>query len=284
MGVIQREIEGSGIATASISLVRRFTELVRPPRALWVPFPFGRPLGAPRNVAVQRLVLVSTLELLRRLEGPVLEDLILPPQFEHLDSKFQAIGRKCSPTGCDLTPAVTGRNTEEVISDAPKPYDGAFDLVHDEIDALGASHRRYREQYRRTQVGASGSTPETILDAAKTIHRFVCAEKSLEAERADTLQMREARLIRSAIDDLKAFYIEARLAQNELAFEDASAVNDWLWLQTHMGGLLIAARDRLIEVTDRKQDPNWILARGIVPRGYGKSGYTMTHFVADAEH
>jgi hypothetical protein len=284
VGVIQREIEGSGIATASISLVRRFTQLVRPPRALWVPFPFGRPLGAPRNVAVQRLVLLSTLELLKRLEGPVLEDLILPPQFEHLDAKYQTIGRKCSLTGCDLTPAVTGENTEESISDEPLRYDGAFDLVRDEIVALGASHRRYREQYRRTQVGASGGTPETILDAALTIHRFVCAKKGLEAETADTLQLPEARLIRSAIDDLKAFYIEARLAQDELGFEDASAVNDWLWLNTRMGRLLIAARDRLIEVTDRKQDPNWILARGIVPRGYGKSGYTMTHIVADGDY
>jgi hypothetical protein len=94
------------------------------------------------------------------------------------------------------------------------------------------------------------------------------------------LQAREAQLIRSAIDDLKAFYLEARLAEDERGFEDASVVNDWLWLTTRMGSLLIAARDRLIEVTDRKEDPNWILARGIVPRGYGTSGYTMTHVVA----
>ena len=277
MGVIQREIEGSGIATASISLVRRFTELVVPPRALWVPFPFGRPLGAPRNAAVQRLVLLSTLELLSRTKGPVLEDLVLPREFEHLDAKYQTIGRKCSPSGCDLGPALTGAQIEKGTSDEPKPYNGNFDLIREEIADLGASHRRYREQYRRTQVGASGSTPETILDVARTVHRFVSTD-------VDILQVPGARLIRSAIDDLKAFYIEARLAQDELGFEDASAINDWLWLNTRMGTLLIAARDRLIEVTDRKQDPNWILARGIVPRGYGKSGYTMTHVVAQGEH
>jgi len=280
VGVIQREIEASGIATVSVSLVRRFTELVRPPRALWVPFPFGRPLGAPRNVAVQQLVLLSTLDLLRRTRGPVLEDLTLPEEFERLDAKYQMVGRKCSPSGCDLSLALTEAKAEEAISVEPRPYHGDFDLIRDEIAGLAVSHCRYRDQYRRTQVGASGATPETILDAARTVHRFVCADKSAQSERLDTSQ----RLIRSTIDDLKAFYIEARLAQDELGFEDASAVNDWLWLQTHMGSLLIAARDRLIEVTDRKQDPNWILARGIVPRGYGKSGYTMTHVVPHGKH
>lgn len=280
MGVIQREIEGSGIATASISLVRRFTELVRPPRAFWVPFPFGRPLGAPRNVAIQRLVLLSALELLERPKGPVLEDLILPPEFEHLDARYQTIGRKCSPSGCDLNTALSGANAREVISDEPKPYDGNFNPVRDEIAALGPPHQRYRERYGRTQVGASVVTLETIVQAARMVHQFVCGEQSPKAEGLGMLQAREAQLIRSEIDDLKAFYLEARLAEDERGFEDASVVNDWLWLTTRMGRLLIAARDRLIEVTDRKEDPNWILARGIVPRGYGTSGYTMTHVVA----
>jgi hypothetical protein len=126
VGVIQREIEGSGITTASISLVRRFTELLRPPRAFWVPFPFARPLGAPRNEAVQRLVLLSALELLERPKGPVLEDLILPPEFAHLDARYQTIGRKCSPSGCDLNTALSGASAGEGISDEPKPYDGNF--------------------------------------------------------------------------------------------------------------------------------------------------------------
>ena len=34
------------MATTSISLIREQSEAVRPPRALWVPFALGRPLGS----------------------------------------------------------------------------------------------------------------------------------------------------------------------------------------------------------------------------------------------
>ena len=33
--------------TTGISLVRENTASMQPPRALWVPFPLGRPLGVP---------------------------------------------------------------------------------------------------------------------------------------------------------------------------------------------------------------------------------------------
>ena len=58
---------------------------------------------------------------------------------------------------------------------------------------------------------------------------------------------------------------------------DAADANDWFWLETRAARLIIAARDRIVETTDRAKDPNWILARSIVPRGYGASGYSMTH-------
>lgn len=41
----------------SISIVRDVTEKVRPPRALFLPWPFGHPLGEPFNVAQQLTVL-----------------------------------------------------------------------------------------------------------------------------------------------------------------------------------------------------------------------------------
>ena len=281
MGVIQRQIEACGIATVSISLVRRFTEAVRPPRALWVPFPFGRPLGAPRKVAAQRLVILRALELLRRSEGPVLEDLILPPELEHLDAKHQALGRSCGPSGCDLETILAAAESGQPISDGPPPYDRDFAPIRQELSRLGGSHRRYCELYGgRTQVGFSGVTPETIINAADVVHRFVCGETLVPGQGAD-VPISLKKFIRLSIDDLKTFCLEARLAEDEGAIENAAKANDWLWLDSSIGSLLVAARDRLIEVTDRKEDPNWILARGIVPRGYGKSGYAMTHVLEE---
>jgi hypothetical protein len=272
VGVIQRQIEAAGVATTSISLVRRFTELVRPPRALWVPFPFGRPLGAPNNARVQRLVLLSVLGLLKRSNGPVLEDLVLPQEFDHLDARYQASGSKCGPTSCDFG-AILGSGGGERLGQ--KAYDCRFEPIREEIGRLTALHTQYRERYRRTQVSASRLGSEAMIDAAEAVHRFVC----VEMPESKCCGIAERRFIRSAIDDLKAFYVESRIAEDDGTIENAASINDWLWLDTHMSSLLVAARDRLIEVTDTSEDPNWILARGIVPRGYGKSGYTMTHIL-----
>ena len=65
---------GAGIATVQISLIRPVTEKIRPPRALWVPFPFGRPLGPPNRPDVQLDVLRQTLGLVDQPAAPALVD------------------------------------------------------------------------------------------------------------------------------------------------------------------------------------------------------------------
>ena len=67
-------LESEGIATVCIALVREHAAAMRPPRALWVPFPLGRPFGVPDDAAFQRRVLEAALALLDRPAGPVLED------------------------------------------------------------------------------------------------------------------------------------------------------------------------------------------------------------------
>jgi len=51
-------------------------EAVRPPRALWLPFPHGHPLGAPQEPERQHAVLEAALRLLERPAAapPLLED------------------------------------------------------------------------------------------------------------------------------------------------------------------------------------------------------------------
>jgi hypothetical protein len=69
VSLIAAEIERRGIPTACIVLLREIAEKVRPPRALFVPYPHGYPLGAPHDAELQKKVLRSTLTLLER-EGP----------------------------------------------------------------------------------------------------------------------------------------------------------------------------------------------------------------------
>lgn len=277
MSVIQRQIEAQGVTTVSISLFRPFAEKVKPPRALWVPFPFGRPLGAPNNKSIQRKVLFAMFDLLWRKDGPVLEDLVLEASEEHLDARHQKVGQKCSAKGCNFDDALA--SDEPAVPREIPLYNGDFSGVCMEIELLQKHHEKYMEQYEgRTQVGHSGVSPETITRAAQHLDDYVNrkllavpslkpGEKSIVGENA---------FVRLCADDLKAYYLESRLAEKGgEGAENSTEYNDWLWYETRIGSLIVAARQRVIETTDRKKDPNWMIARAMVPRGYGESGYTM---------
>lgn len=73
VGLIQRVIEYAGMTTVSISLLREITEKIRPPRALFVPFPLGYPLGEPNNPELQTRVMRAAFALLPCTDTPVLE-------------------------------------------------------------------------------------------------------------------------------------------------------------------------------------------------------------------
>ncbi|MBA3714920.1 MAG: hypothetical protein H0W76_21075 [Pyrinomonadaceae bacterium] len=74
VGLIQAAIERAGIITVSISLLHEVTDVLRPPRALFVPYKLGFPLGEPNNAALQHRIIGAALSLLSRSDVPVLED------------------------------------------------------------------------------------------------------------------------------------------------------------------------------------------------------------------
>ncbi len=73
VGLVQAAIERAGITTVSISLLREVTQVIKPPRALFVPFRMGYPLGAPNDPGLQHMVIASALALIERKDVPVLE-------------------------------------------------------------------------------------------------------------------------------------------------------------------------------------------------------------------
>ena len=70
MGLVQREIERRGIPTIGISIVRSYSEKVKPPRTIALRWPFGHPLGEPFHVAQQRAVLKKSFDALGEIEVP----------------------------------------------------------------------------------------------------------------------------------------------------------------------------------------------------------------------
>jgi len=70
VGLIQREIEKAGIPTVSVSINRRLTQEVRPPRAVFLKWPMGHPLGEPFKIDVQMAVIKSAFRALETIKEP----------------------------------------------------------------------------------------------------------------------------------------------------------------------------------------------------------------------
>jgi hypothetical protein len=70
VGLVQRAIEAEGIPTVGISILKEVTEKVRPPRTLFLRYPFGHPLGEAFNAAQQRTILLDALHALETMVEP----------------------------------------------------------------------------------------------------------------------------------------------------------------------------------------------------------------------
>lgn len=70
MGLIARAIEAAGIPTVAISITRDLTEAVGAPRAVFVKWPLGHPLGEADAPAQQRTMIYEALRLLIDAEEP----------------------------------------------------------------------------------------------------------------------------------------------------------------------------------------------------------------------
>ena len=74
MGALAHYIETAWIVTTRTSNIRVHTEKTSSPRAVWVPFELGRPLGLLEDAAFQHCVLKATMATLNAKEGPALTD------------------------------------------------------------------------------------------------------------------------------------------------------------------------------------------------------------------
>ena len=85
MGLVQRAIETTGLPTIGITLQREITRRVRPPRALYLRYPFGHPMGEAFATAQQRTILVDAL---RALESVSVPGTILEPGYRWRRHRF----------------------------------------------------------------------------------------------------------------------------------------------------------------------------------------------------
>ncbi|NCG25424.1 MAG: hypothetical protein GWP47_15020 [Actinobacteria bacterium] len=184
---------------------------MKPPRALWVPFILGRPLGQPNDAAFQRRVLRGALDLLERPRGDVP---ILVDHTEEADGATELDGRACP------------------VNYAPIKHDGSLaNRLADEIVSLATWYELSVERTGRTVFGSAAMTIGEVTDA------LVAAAEGVVA--ANTEQLSTGDMLRLAGEDLKAWVTEAATAQpgNMTAY----ALKAWFWEQTVAGETLLNA-------------------------------------------
>lgn len=236
MGALGHYLEGEGIPTTGISLVREHTERIRPPRALWVTFELGRPLGAPDDPAFQDRVLSAALRLLEAPSGPVLADYPEPAPEADMTGWACPVSFAAPAPSSDLSPA------EALAAE-----------VRREIAELAPWHARAVARAGRTTVGVAGLP---MPDAATLLAGLL--DGTARAPAGLTL----ADAAKRASEDLKAFYLEALLAQPGAPPTPARAA-DWLWGETALGRLLLALQPVLAASAD--PDLKLLGVRRLVP-------------------
>lgn len=201
---------------------------MEPPRSLWVPFDLGRPLGSPDDPEFQHRVLRQLLGLFWHDTGPVLEDF---PE----DAPEAALEGWTCPIPQAPSNAIT---------------DGPLGALRQELNHLAPWYEARRRHGGRTTVGASGEAIEQSL------------ARLARALETDLQALDEVRALKLAVEDLKAYYLEAAVERPDQVSRRDSA--DWLWQGTRLGESLKALSARLVQHPDPRIQE--FAMRTLVPR------------------
>jgi len=219
-------LEEKGIPTTQISLIRKHTEKTNPPRALWVPFELGRPVGIPNDVEFQSRVLLAALRLLEAPSGPVIEDF---PEEAPISKEPDTVW------ACPV------ELKKENIS--PGDAEQLKEAFKDEIGQLLPWYDIAVKKRGRTTVGVSGLKIEEIGD-------FICTFLDGDVPQNINKDIPLGFAIKLAVDDLKAIYTEAVAAQPGGAIPESLDLVNWFWDETVAGKLLLKIKDISVNSDD----------------------------------
>jgi hypothetical protein len=211
-------LEEEGIASVAIALIRPQAEKTRPPRALWVPFELGRPIGPPNDPGFQKRVILTALGLLTAPKQPsFIADFPDDDPREAADPAWQP-----------------------PIPSADAHGAGA---VEAELRALAPAYAASCTRRERSTVGLSGLPPAICGE-------YFVAWLRGERPASPIADMSPALALRFAIDDLKAFALEAALSTGTKP--SSQQLGDWLWNETALGAAIQTLRRDFIAGDDER--------------------------------
>ena len=248
MSALGHYLEEEGLATVAIALIRPQAENTRPPRALWVPFELGRPIGPPNDPAFQRRVILTALRMLVQGGGPVrIQDFPDDDPREAPDPNWRA------PIGPHPNPPPPAEEEERRSQSSPSragqggPGWGAGKALADAVEAeLRALAKPYAESCvarGRSAVGLSTLPPAEC-------GAYVAAWLRGGQPASPIADMSPALALRFAVDDLKAFALEAALTPGTRP--SSGQLGDWLWRETALGAGLRLLRGQCLAGNDER--------------------------------
>ena len=226
MSVLGHVFEGAGITTVSVALIREHAEKVKPPRALFAPFPFGHSLGKPNDPEYQHSVIAAAFDLLNRPSGPVLVD-------------FQGeAGPKELIQASAVQPSTSTDN-------GSNPANGTNPA--DEVTSLRELYERWVTDHdERTMAGLSGIPQRRFRGTVRFLEEYAQNGGADMKERPEDVSVPQ--FMRYCVDDIKAFYYEARMAQRSNATEEE--IHSWFWGETAISKLILDVAKRMNETDD----------------------------------
>ena len=120
--------------------------------------------------------------------------------------------------------------------------------------SLQSAHDRWRERHGRTTIGLSGLSLEDC-------GRYIGLVAARRRRRAHAKGFRSVLVLRFAVDDLKAYYLEA--ASAGIGKPSSRQLGDWFWNNTAAGAAIIALR--AIGLASADERLNAILGNFMVP-------------------
>lgn len=226
------------------------TERLRPPRALWVPFALGRPLGSASDPVFQTNVIRAAFAMLETATEPTIEDYPIEAPEE------AGPGQWSCPLSLDLgdNESMTGRLLDETARLAPWSLET-------------------RRQRGRSQFGATGANIDQVEEVARALASIA---ESGDIETAPTAEIdwtfEMPLLIRHLADDLRTFYHEAIAAQPGPGAPNHDALNEWIFGGTALGETLLAIAEHLTDAGDQLS----LIVRGLlIPEGHYQGGSAL---------
>ena len=216
--------ESYGFSTVLVGFVKEHIQAIKPPRALWLNFPMGRPLGKPNDAEYQKKVIRSAFSLFDSSSGPVLED--FPDIIPVRDGRMSY-----------ALPVELVIKKSEIVD-----IETILEEVRNEIDTLKSAYENAVAYRGRTTVGASEMS---ITEFAPYIVSFL-KDDIPKSPRKGLGAIPQLKLV---VEDLQAYYTEAVTHRDGI--DDFEKIGSWFWEKTKAGRLILSLEAVSLESENR---------------------------------